>query len=120
MISWLTLAAGWAFEIAAWFALVEGRFADTVKLCEAGLVRACVSNAGVQLTLQASSGYARMGDSRAGQMLAAGRDLLNLLPEPEHAEHHFVLTAISTSSTPRRSTPGLVPTTRRLKRMHAR
>jgi len=81
--------AGWALEIAAWFALVEGRFADTVKLCEAGLARAGVSNAGVQLTLQASRGYARLGDGRAGQMLAAGRDMLNRLPEPEHAEHHF-------------------------------
>jgi transcriptional regulator with XRE-family HTH domain len=81
---------GWAFEIAAWFALVEGRFADTVGLCEAGLVHAGVSNAGVQLTLQASRGYARMGDSRAGQMLADGRDMLHRLPVPEHPEHHFV------------------------------
>lgn len=82
--------ACWALEIAAWFALVEGRFADTVALCEAGLGRAGVSNGGVQLTLQASRGYARMGDPRAGQMLAAGRAMLRRLPEPEHPEHHFV------------------------------
>ena len=81
---------GWAFEIAAWFALVEGRFPDTIALCDAGLAHAGVSNAGVQLTLQASRGYARMGDSRAAQMLAAGRDMLSRLPEPEHPEHHFV------------------------------
>jgi transcriptional regulator with XRE-family HTH domain len=82
--------AGWAFEIAALFALVEGRFADTVELSEAGLARAGVSNAGVQLTLQTAGGYARMGDSRAGQMLANGRMTLDRLPEPEHPEHHFV------------------------------
>jgi hypothetical protein len=38
----------------------------------------------------AGRGYARMGDSRAGQMLAAGREMLLRLPEPEHSEHHFV------------------------------
>jgi len=81
--------AGWAYEIAAWFALVEGRFSDTVALSEAGLLHAGVSNAGVQLTLQASRGYARMGDRRAGQMLMSGREMLRRLPEPEHPEHHF-------------------------------
>lgn len=81
---------GWAYEIAAWFALVEGRFPDTVALSEAGLPHAGVSNAGVQLTLQASRGYARMGDRRANQMLMSGREMLWRLPEPEHAEHHFV------------------------------
>lgn len=80
----------WSFEIAAWFALVEGRFDDTLALCEAGLARAGASNAGVQLTLQASRGYARMGDSRAVEMLAAGRAILNRIPPPSHPEHHFV------------------------------
>jgi transcriptional regulator with XRE-family HTH domain len=81
---------GWAFEIAAWFALVEGRFPETVALSEAGLAHAGASNAGVQLTLQASRGYARMGDGRATEMLAAGQAMLRRLPEPEHPEHHFV------------------------------
>ncbi len=81
---------GWSFEIAAWFALVEGRFEQTVRLSEAGLAHAGVSNAGVQLTLQAARGYARMGDSRAQQMLNAGQEAQNRLPEPEHPEHHFV------------------------------
>jgi hypothetical protein len=39
--------AGGAFQIAAWFALVEGRFPETVALCDAGLARAGISNAGV-------------------------------------------------------------------------
>jgi len=81
---------GWAFEIAAWFALVEGRFADTVALCEAGLAHAGTCNAGVQISVQAGRGYARMGDSRALEMLAAGRTMLHRIPEPSHPEHHFV------------------------------
>jgi transcriptional regulator with XRE-family HTH domain len=72
----------WSFEIAAWYALVEGRFARAVTLCEAGLAHAGISNAAVQLTLQASRAYARMGDDRAGKMLAAGGAVLARLPVP--------------------------------------
>jgi len=81
---------GWSFEIAAWFALVEGRFAQTVALCEAGIPHAGVSSAGVQLTLQASRGYARMGDGQAARMLQAGQEILSRLPEPGQPRHHFV------------------------------
>ncbi len=80
----------WSFEIAAWYALVEGRTAQAVALCEAGLAHAGVSNAAVQLTVQASRAYARLGDDRAGKMLAAGGAVLARLPVPEHPEHHFV------------------------------
>jgi transcriptional regulator with XRE-family HTH domain len=80
----------WSFEIAAWYALVEGRFPEVVKLCEGGLVHAGVSNAAVQLTLQASRAYARMADKRATQMLDAGNAILGQLPVPQHPEHHFV------------------------------
>jgi transcriptional regulator with XRE-family HTH domain len=80
----------WSFEIAAWYALVEGRTAQAVALCEAGLAQAGTSNAAVQLTLQASRAYARLGDNRATETLAAGRKVLAALPVPEHPEHHFV------------------------------
>lgn len=80
----------WSFEIAAWYALVEGRFAKTVALCEGGLAHAGISNAAVQLTLQASRAYARMGDDRASAMLTAGGAVLARVPVPEHPEHHFV------------------------------
>jgi hypothetical protein len=80
----------WSFEIAAWYALVEGRLAQSVALCEAGLAHAGVSNTAVQLTLQASRACARMGDDRAGKMLKAGGAVLARLPVPEHPEHHFV------------------------------
>ena len=80
----------WSYEIAAWYALVEGRFVQAAGLSEAGLAHAGVSNAAVQLTLQASRAYARMGDDRAGKMLAAGGAVLARLPVPDHPEHHFV------------------------------
>jgi hypothetical protein len=80
----------WSFEIAAWYALLEGRFRQAVGLCEAGLAHAGVSNAAVQLTLQASRAYARMGDSRATEMLKEGQSVLAGVPVPEHPEHHFV------------------------------
>ncbi len=80
----------WSYEIAAWYALVEGRFVQAAGLSEAGLAHAGVSNAAVQLTLQASRAYARMGDDRAEKMLAAGGAVLARLPVPDHPEHHFV------------------------------
>ncbi|MGH3191688.1 MAG: helix-turn-helix domain-containing protein [Streptosporangiaceae bacterium] len=80
----------WSYEIAAWYALVEGRFAQAVALCEAGLAHAGISNAAVQLTLQASRAYARMADDRAGKMLTVGGAVLARLPVPEYPEHHFL------------------------------
>jgi transcriptional regulator with XRE-family HTH domain len=80
----------WSFEIAAWYALVEGRYRQTVELSEAGLVHAGATSAAVQLTLQAARGYARMGDPQARETLAAGHAVLGRLPVPEHPEHHFV------------------------------
>jgi transcriptional regulator with XRE-family HTH domain len=80
----------WSFEIAAWYALVEGQFPRVTELCEAGLAHAGTTNAAVQLTLQASRAYARMADDRATQTLAAGKAILEQLPVPAHPEHHFV------------------------------
>lgn len=59
----------WSFEIAAWFALVEGGYPQTVALSEAGLEHA---GARVQLSLQAS------------------RTRLDRLPPPEQHGDHFV------------------------------
>jgi transcriptional regulator with XRE-family HTH domain len=81
--------AAWSFEIGAWFALVEGRYAETVTLSQAGLAHAGVSSAGVQLALQAARGYARMGDRQAHGALREGRAILDRLPVPAHPEHHF-------------------------------
>ncbi|HEY2577214.1 MAG TPA: helix-turn-helix transcriptional regulator [Streptosporangiaceae bacterium] len=80
----------WSFEIAAWYALMEGQFPKVAALCEAGLEHAGVSSAAVQLTLQSARAYARMGDRQAAKMLTTGQAILNHLPVPAHPEHHFV------------------------------
>jgi transcriptional regulator with XRE-family HTH domain len=81
----------WSFEIAAYFALVEGRYRDTVTLSEAGMEHAGThTNAAVQLALQGARGYARMGDPRAREALSTGEAALSRLPVPSHPEHHFV------------------------------
>ena len=85
--------AAWSLEIAAWFALVEGRYADTAALAEAGMEHAGITSAGVQLALQSARGYARMGDSRAQAALRAGRAVLDRLPEPSQPGNHFAFDA---------------------------
>jgi tetratricopeptide (TPR) repeat protein len=81
----------WSWEIAAWFALVGGRYDDAISLSEAALGHAGATSAAVQLSLQAGRAYARMGDDkRARSMLETGRRVLGRLPAPEHPEHHFV------------------------------
>lgn len=85
--------AAWSFEIAAWFALVEGHYPDTAVLAGAGMEHAGITSAAVQLALQAARAYARMGDDRAKAVLRAGRSVLDRLPEPAHPENHFAFDA---------------------------
>jgi hypothetical protein len=81
---------GWSFEMAAWFALTEGRYPDVVEAAEAGLRFAGVSSAGVQLALQEAKARARMGDDRTHEAIKAGRSTLDQLPPPERPENHFI------------------------------
>ncbi|MGI5491036.1 hypothetical protein [Microtetraspora malaysiensis] len=55
---------GWAHEMSAWFALVEGRYEDMVTATRMGQAAAGQSSAMVQLTLQEARGSARIGDRR--------------------------------------------------------
>ncbi|MUL39704.1 helix-turn-helix transcriptional regulator [Streptomonospora sp. PA3] len=81
---------GWSFEMAAWFALTEGRYGAVVEAAEAGQQHAGVTSAGVQLALQEAKARARMGDDRAHDAITTGRALLRQLPRPDHPEHHFI------------------------------
>lgn len=81
----------WSYELAAWFALVEGRHSDAVRWAQAGADRAGQTGAAVQLALQAARGYAQMGDNRAIRALRAGRRILEKLPQPAYPEHHFAV-----------------------------
>ncbi|MEV6865735.1 hypothetical protein AB0M44_32660 [Streptosporangium subroseum] len=82
---------GWAHEMSAWFALVEGRYEDVVTAARMGQAVAGHSSAQVQLTLQEARGLARIGDRReADKALTRGADALAKLPLPGNPDHHFV------------------------------
>ncbi|GGS87940.1 hypothetical protein GCM10010156_53000 [Planobispora rosea] len=82
---------GWAYEMSAWFALVEGRYEDVVTSARMGQAAAGQSSAMVQLTLQEARGLARIGDRReADKALSRGADILAKLPLPDNPDHHFV------------------------------
>ncbi|SFK30727.1 hypothetical protein SAMN05216275_1226 [Streptosporangium canum] len=82
---------GWAYEMSAWFALVEGRYEDVVTSARMGQAVAGQSSAQVQLTLQEARGLARIGDRReADKALTRGADALAKLPLPGTPDHHFV------------------------------
>jgi hypothetical protein len=81
----------WSYELAAWFALTEGRYSDVVTYAEAGQQHAGLTNAMVQLVLQEARGQARLGERKAVRTgLNHGAKLLEQLPRPDHPEHHFV------------------------------
>jgi tetratricopeptide (TPR) repeat protein len=81
----------WALEMAAWFALVEGRYEAVVERARAGQEAAPEGSALVQLTLQEAKGHARLGNrADAIDALARGAAILDRLPRPRHPEHHFV------------------------------
>lgn len=80
----------WSFEIAAWFALVEGGYPETVALSDVGLEHAEDTSTEVQLSVQAARGYTRMGDMWAAQGLQASRTRLDRLPAQEQHGDHYV------------------------------
>jgi transcriptional regulator with XRE-family HTH domain len=81
----------WSYELAAWFALTEGRYDDVVNYAQAGQQHAGLTNAMIQLVLQQARGQARLSERRnVHASLDHGAKLLEQLPKPEHPENHFV------------------------------
>jgi len=81
----------WSYELAAWFALTEGRYHDVVEYARAGQGHAGLTNAMVQLVLQQARGQAKLGERRdVHASLDHGAKLLEQLPRPDHPENHFV------------------------------
>jgi hypothetical protein len=81
----------WSYEMAAWFALTEGRYPDVVDYSQAGQQHAGLTNAMIQLVLQQARGQARLGLRReVHASLDHGAKLLEQVPKPEHPENHFV------------------------------
>jgi transcriptional regulator with XRE-family HTH domain len=82
---------GWSYELAAWFALTEGRYQDVAAYARAGQQHAGLTSAMVQLVLQHARGQARLGErNEVRGSLNRGAKLLEQLPRPEHPENHFV------------------------------
>ena len=81
----------WSYEMAAWFALTEGRYHDVAAYAQAGQQHAGLTNAMIQLVLQQARGQARLGERRGVHAsLDHGAKLLEQLPRPDHPENHFV------------------------------
>ena len=81
---------GWAFEMRAWFSLVEGNYEQLLEAAQAGQQVTGTTSAGVQLTLQEAKAWAYLGDRRqTDDALTRGAQLLGTLPPPAHREHHF-------------------------------
>ena len=81
----------WSYELAAWFALTEGRYHDVVAYAQAGQQHAGLTNAMVQLITQQARGQARLGERKdVRTSLDRGAKLLEQIPKPDHPENHFV------------------------------
>jgi transcriptional regulator with XRE-family HTH domain len=82
----------WAIEVEGWQAVTDGRHADAVTLCRAGLELAPPgTSAQVQLTVQEARASARLGEARdTYRLLDEAAGTLDRMPVPDHPEHHFV------------------------------
>jgi tetratricopeptide (TPR) repeat protein len=83
---------GWAQEMRAWYALTQGDYRVAVSAGQSGEAVASGRSVAVQLAAQQAKAWARMGDRRQVELaLERGRNLLEVLPEPEDTDHHFVV-----------------------------
>jgi hypothetical protein len=82
----------WTFEMAAWFALTQGRHRHARQAVEAGRTVAGSRGVAVQLIAHDARAVARLGDIDAVQrLLDEGSSLLAALPRPDHPENHFTI-----------------------------
>ena len=80
---------GWGHEMAAWFALTQGRMRNVVAAAEAGKLAARHTSVHVQLIAQEAKARARLGERDLAALLDSGRELLDRLPYPDRPDHHF-------------------------------
>ncbi|MDW5325591.1 helix-turn-helix transcriptional regulator [Plantactinospora sp. KLBMP9567] len=82
--------AGWAWEMAAWFALTQSRHPAVVTAARAGQEVAGSGPVAVQLIAQEAKALGRLGDVRGVRAaLDRGRRLLDALPPPDRPDNHF-------------------------------
>lgn len=83
---------GWAQEMRAWYALTWGDHRAVEAAAQAGETMAPGRSVAVQLAAQQAKAWARMNDRRQMELaLERGRNLLEVLPQPEDTDHHFVV-----------------------------
>jgi hypothetical protein len=93
----------WSYEMAAWFALTEGRYCDVVAYAQAGQQHAGLTNAMIQLVLQQARGQARLGSATATtcmQASTAAPGSWSSCPGPSTRRTTSCSTTPSGSSTP--------------------
>lgn len=83
---------GWSYEMAAWYALTQGRYPDVIASVRAGQAVDQDHSVVAQLIGQEAKALARMGrvaDVRS--TLERGRRILDGFPVPSRTEHHFIV-----------------------------
>jgi transcriptional regulator with XRE-family HTH domain len=82
----------WAWEMAAWFALTQGRPQDVANYVEAGQRIGGASSVVVQLDAHLARAGARMGDSTlVRNALESGYAKLGRMPRPDNPRNHFII-----------------------------
>jgi hypothetical protein len=83
---------GWTHEMAAWFALTQGRYADVVNTARAGQAIDGSHSVVVQLMGQEAKALGRMGNvPELRTVLDRGHQVLNQFPTPDRTDNHFVV-----------------------------
>jgi hypothetical protein len=82
----------WTYEMAAWFALTQRRYRDTINEARHGQEVTRSHPVAVQLVAQEAKALARLKDKDGVRStLDHGRDLLDGFAAPERPEHHFMI-----------------------------
>lgn len=83
---------GWAWEMAAWFALTAGDVTSALRAARAGQHAVGGGSAAVQLAAQEGKALARLGELRElHETLDRGYKVLGQLPAAEHPGNHFII-----------------------------
>jgi transcriptional regulator with XRE-family HTH domain len=82
----------WSWEMAAWFALTQGRIGDVAAYVDAGQRIGGNHSVIVQLDAQLAKAGARMGDSAlVERALESGYTKLSRMPRPDNPRNHFIV-----------------------------
>ena len=83
---------GWAYEMAAWFALTAGDYNRVITTSDTGIEIVGNRSVSVQLAAQAAKAWARLGNLQQAEVaLDRGRSILETLPVPANPDDHFAI-----------------------------